>query len=178
MALVVRLNTNRSIDQGDLNPIGMIISSMLTEAQFQALNGTSWVLAYGQNIAGSSYATITGNVTAPDLRGRVLAGKDNMGGSAANRLTSGGSGVDGLTIGASGGADTHTLSEAQMPAHTHTLTGTNWMQGSVAGAGTFNDGLSQAKNYVTNPPTSSKGSGSAHNNTQPTFVINHFIKIN
>jgi microcystin-dependent protein len=52
------------------------------------------------------------------------------------------------------------------------------MQGGVAGDGTFNDGLSAPKNYVTDPPTSSVGSGNAHNNTQPTMVVNYFIRIN
>ena len=44
-----------------------------------------------------------------DLRGRVLTGKDNMGGSAANRITNAGSGITGTTLGASGGAQNETL---------------------------------------------------------------------
>src|SRR3546814_14443861 len=55
----------------------------------------------------------------PDLRGRVGAGKDDMGGTAAGRLSDI---VDGETLGASGGAEMHTLTTAQMPAHTHTGT--------------------------------------------------------
>lgn len=104
----------------DTNPVGMIVASMLTEAQFQSLNGSNWVLAYGQNISGSAYASITGISTAPDLRGRTLAGVDNMGGVAANRLTPGGSGITGTTLGAVGGAETHVLSVAQLPSHDHT----------------------------------------------------------
>jgi hypothetical protein len=61
----------------DKNPIGMIVDSMLTEAQFQALNGTGWILADGRNIGGSAYATITGQTTAPDLRGIYRRGKNN-----------------------------------------------------------------------------------------------------
>jgi microcystin-dependent protein len=45
----------------------------------------------------------------------VLAGVDNMGGSAANRLTTGGSGIAGTTLGATGGAETETLTLAQLP---------------------------------------------------------------
>lgn len=44
----------------------------------------------------------------PDYRGRVAAGKDNMGGTSANRLTSAGGGVDGDVMGAAGGSETHT----------------------------------------------------------------------
>lgn len=58
--------------------------------------------------------------TVPDLRGRVTAGLDTMGGTAAGRLTGSAGGVDGTTIGNSGGAETHTLTLAQSPAHTHT----------------------------------------------------------
>jgi len=59
----------------------------------------------------------------PDLRGRAVFGRDNMGGTAANRLTSANSGVDGLTLGARGGSElqqshTHTVTD---PTHTHAL---------------------------------------------------------
>lgn len=42
----------------------------------------------------------------PDYRGRGGLGKDNLGGSAANRVTSGSSGITGTTLGASGGLQT------------------------------------------------------------------------
>jgi len=107
----------------------------------------------------------------PDLRGRIPGGKDNMGGTAASRLTTGGSGVDGATLGASGGAETHTLSVTQMPAHQHgqNHTGSGALsqipQGG-GGAGTTASGVA----------TASVGGGLAHNNTQPTLVTNYIIK--
>lgn len=63
--------------QDNQNPVGMIVPSMLTEAQFQAINGTAWVLAAGQSAVGSVYATTTGSSTLPDLRGMTLRGKNN-----------------------------------------------------------------------------------------------------
>lgn len=57
--------------------IGAVQSAMLTEAQFQAQFGTGWVLARGQSVAGSKYASLTGNTTLPDLRGVFLRGKNN-----------------------------------------------------------------------------------------------------
>lgn len=127
LAKIYRMATtslSRDLTQGDLNPVGMIVASMLTEAQFQNLNGTSWVLAYGQSIVGSSYATITGNTLAPDLRGRALAAADNMGGGQGNVLTTGtgGFGASRNTIGGIGGVDAHTLTVAQSgtTAHAHT----------------------------------------------------------
>jgi microcystin-dependent protein len=54
-----------------------------------------------------------------DKRGRVSVGKDDMGGSAASRITSAVSGFNGSTLGAAGGSQSHTLVSAEMPSHTH-----------------------------------------------------------
>lgn len=107
-----------------------------------------WALSYGQEVAQATYpatytvfgtAYNTGGETAgyfrvPDLRGRSLFGKDNMGGSAASRVTTAASNVDGATLGATGGAQTHTLSTSETPSHTHT--GTSDSGGSHSHTGT------------------------------------------
>lgn len=72
---------------------------------------------------GSGDGSTTFNV--PDLRGRVPAGKDNMGGTAASRLTSTTMSPDGNTVGATGGEQTHTLSTAELASHSHTATVTD-----------------------------------------------------
>lgn len=126
---------------------------------------------FGQDGAGNPYI--------PDMRGRVPAGKDNMGGTAASRLTTAGSGVDGATLGAAGGAETHTLTTTQIPSHTHDLA---LKYVTVGGAGS-------ARNYWTRsaPDTlyngtvtggaTAAGGGLAHNNTQPTVVTNYIVKV-
>lgn len=58
-------------------PIGAVQSSVLSLAQFQAQNGTGWILADGSNVAGSAYATILGTSNVPDMRGVYLRGKNN-----------------------------------------------------------------------------------------------------
>lgn len=100
-----------------------------------------WLLCFGQEVSRSDYASLfsilgttygSGNGTTtfnlPDLRGRTIAGVDNMGGVAANRLTSGGAGINATSPGAAGGAETVTLTSGQSgaPAHSHpnTLGGT------------------------------------------------------
>lgn len=75
-----------------------------------------FVLAYGQTVSRSTYSALfakygttynTGGEAGtdfrlPDLRGRVVAGKDNMGGASANRITNL---IDGDVLGASGSAE-------------------------------------------------------------------------
>ena len=90
----------------------------------QAVSRTTYSLLY--SVIGTAYGAGDGSTTfnLPDLRGRVIAGLDNMGETAANRLTSGGSGITATTLGANGGAETVTLTAAQsgLPAHSHTIT--------------------------------------------------------
>lgn len=153
-----------------------------------------WIFADGRTLTGatpytalrSAYITDgfpfgqdgSGNPKIPDMRGRVPAGKDNMGGTAANRLTTAGSGVDGAMLGAAGGDQTHTLTTTQIPAHTHNLAlkyvtvggaGSSRNYWTRSGPDTLYDGT------VTNGATST-GGGLAHNNTQPTLVTGYIIK--
>ena len=172
-----------------------------------------WLLCDGTEYSQSIYATLfaqigsafnTGGETAgffrvPDMRGRVPAGADNMGGSAASRLTSGVSGVDGATLGAAGGdqnlhqhthtqnAHAHSYSD---PGHFHSVlsyaggggpdTVANWTVGgaSYARSSTFGTsgrgytGISISNATATNQNT---GSGSSQN-VQPTLVLNYLIK--
>jgi len=74
---------------------------------------------------GSAAADFAANkaIALPDARGRVLAGLDDMGNSAASRLTSTTITGGATTLGLSGGAQTHTLASGEMPSHTHTFTG-------------------------------------------------------
>jgi microcystin-dependent protein len=64
----------------------------------------------------------SGNPKIPDMRGRVPAGVDNMGGTTAYRITTGRAEIDGTVLGAAGGWEGQTLSADQMPAHTHGVT--------------------------------------------------------
>ena len=99
---------------------------------------SGWLLCYGQAISrttysdlyaivGTTYGVGDGSTTfnLPDLRGRVVAGKDNMGGVSANRLTDASGGLNGDTLGDTGGSETHTLSGAESgtSAHQHATTG-------------------------------------------------------
>ena len=139
-----------TLPTGYLWPAGQNVSRTTYAALFTALSTT-----YGVGDGSTTFGL-------PDLRGRVIAGKDDMNGSSANRLTSP---INGDTLGASGGTESHTLTTAEMPSHTHTVAGFT-----VAGGGGAAVGVQSGS---TN--TGSAGSGSAHNNMQPTFILNKII---
>jgi microcystin-dependent protein len=167
-------------------PYGQAISRTVYAAYF-ALVGTSY---------GSGDGSTTFNVI--DLRGRTIAGKDDMGGSAANRLTNAGSGIVGTTLGASGGAETQTLTLAQLPTG---ITAANASQAiSVSttistvmyGANVqSNNGTGGARTVGYEPfsgsmastgnnsisVTSNNTSGAAHPILQPTITCNLLLRI-
>jgi microcystin-dependent protein len=155
---------------------------------------TGWLLAYGQAVSRTTYADLftaisttygsgDGSTTfnLPDLRGRTIAGQDDMGGSSANRLTNQSGGLNGDTLGASGGAETHTLTTSQMPSHSHTL-GSNAKISTTFDTSGGNTAIrrdtlsgSGLDSYISGS-TEAAGSGAAHNNVQPTIILNYIIK--
>lgn len=149
----------------------------------QAYAGTAaperWLLCYGQAISRTTYAALFAIVSTtygvgdgsttfnvPDLRGRVVAGQDDMGGVSANRLTGASGGVDGDVLGGAGGAETHTLITAEIPAHTHT---------EFKASGTAVGGIDASGVIGENVASGSTGGGGAHNNVQPTLILNYII---
>jgi hypothetical protein len=98
-----------------------------TQALFQYFWTTDTTLAVSGGRGASSIADWTANkaITLPDGRGRTMAGLDDMGNSAAGRLTAtyfgatgGCSGALGTTLGATCGGESQTLTLPQLPAIT------------------------------------------------------------
>lgn len=123
-------------------PVGSIVQSLLTEAQFQGENGVGWVLMTGQAIAGSKLCTKHSLCSLPDARGQFLR---TAGGSAAalralqgqatakNGLSNSASAVTGTTnIGHNHGASSvsgttniahgHSASSDLNGGHSHSIT--------------------------------------------------------
>jgi len=145
---------------------------------------TGYLLSFGQAISRSTYAALFSAISTtygvgdgsstfnvPDLRGRAVAGQDDMGGPSADRLTDQAGGVNGDTLGDTGGLETHTLTVAQLAAHTHSITPMR-QDAPRVGGGSAN--VYDA--YDGTITTSSTGSDGAHNNVQPTIILNYIIK--
>lgn len=167
---------------------------------------TGWLLCYGQAISRSTYASLfsalgttygagdgASTFNLPDLRGRVVAGQDDMGGASANRLTNPTSdttgGIDGDVLGGTGGTESHTLTGDQsgLVGHTHgvnaSLEATTGGGSSAIGVDT-SDNAFQGNNAANNTSminvsisaVSSADASKAHNNVQPTIILNYIIK--
>ena len=89
---------------------GQALNTFTYKDLHAAITNTYGGTAYNAGVTDQSGVSTTFNV--PDLRGRVVAGQDDMGGSSGNRLTNQTGGLDGDTLGATGGSETHTLTEA------------------------------------------------------------------
>lgn len=169
--LATLLVSQTALSSAFVPPAGSLIAYAGTTAP------TGWLLCAGQEVSRTTYAALdavlgttygaytngsggagTTHFRLPDLRGRVPAGKDDMGGTAATRLTTAGSGVDGATLGAAGGAQTHVLTVGQLPSSVLTTGGSTIARGS-----TVSD-------------LQAPGGGQAHNNTQPTIILNYLVK--
>ena len=155
-------------------PIGMVAPFAGSTAP------TGWLLCYGQNVSRATYSALRdvlnyafgsgdGSTTfgLPDLRGRVVAGLNNMGGTGSSALN-GQSWSSTLGQSGAGGSQSHTLSTSEMPSHNHSTISYGYFNAYVA-----NQALNAVQNYSQGfTVTGSAGSGLSHNNVQPTMVLN------
>jgi microcystin-dependent protein len=121
----------------------------------------------------------------PDLRGRSVFGRDDMGGSAQNRITAAGSSIVGTTLGVSGGnqglqSHSHTVYD---PGHAHnyyyarSLAGYGLPYPSYGNTVYIND-YGKAMSYEgTGISLASSGAGvTGSQNMPPTLILNYIIK--
>jgi microcystin-dependent protein len=184
--------TNTNVIWADTTVAGTINSFIPSGAMMPfagATSPTGWLLCYGQTLVRASYPDLfavvgttynTGGEAGtdfrlPDLRGRTVAGQDNMGGTAASRLTSTVLTASD-TLGATGGTQTHTLTSAQsgVPAHAHAFAIGNvsnftGIVGSTGHGGSIRDTGTTDNNTAAN-------ASQAHPITQPTIVLTYIIK--
>lgn len=157
-----------------------------------------WVLCQGQQLSTSGeYAPLfgligyvyntaltgTGNFQLPDLRGRVAVGS----GTAATGTT--------YAVGQTGGAEKSVIGLANMPQHTHPVTGTvTLLSNPTPGMGTTSNpsggyyalnemfsedpdgsGLYFGEDFTIGMPSTSTGTSVPFNNMQPYVCVNYMI---
>lgn len=152
----------------------------------QAISRTTYAYAFSK--WGTTYGSGDGSTTfnVPDKTGRVSAMKE----ASPTRLTSSYFGASGATMGAVGGLESQTLTTAQMPTHSHGVTDPGHTHSYSVHTTTANPGVSQTVidtipgslstptiSATTGITINNAGSGSAHNNVQPTIVCNYIIRI-
>jgi microcystin-dependent protein len=166
---------NYYLDNYVLIPAGTIIQSAAfnePEGWFDC-NGRTLLVAeyaylfsaigYGYSIGVYSGADLSFNI--PDMRGRIGVGSGN------------GSGLLAKTLGTTGGAESHTLTVDEMPAHDHGGS-TGSTNAALIGSTTTASiaGHEVADNGSHSHTIPSQGGGSAHNNMQPYVVLRYLIK--
>jgi microcystin-dependent protein len=187
-----------------VNPYNTPIGGLMAYLGSTAPN-SNFVLPFGQAISRTTYTTLFALVSTtfgtgdgsttfnvPDLRGRAIFGLDNMGGSAANRITVAGGNYNGTTLGATGGAQNHTLTTTEMPSHTHAnfLTdpghlhsvhannganlGPNVAQSGTISNTSFNTDAAVTGITITN---ASAGSDGAHTVMNPSMVLPFILRV-
>ena len=151
---------------------------------------TGWVICDGRtltttaftalfNAIGYTYGGSGASFNVPDLRGRASIGMDDYGGAVssagpANRITDAQADV----LGGVFGAETHTLIESELPAHSHSFDDGYFATGSGGAlTGETTAGTTTANTLATrSTTTATAGSGGAHNNVQPSMAMLYIIK--
>ena len=105
-------------------------------------------------VIGTTYGSGSGTFGLPDLRGRSVFGKDNMGGTTASRITSAASSIVGTTLGAAGGSQ-------YIPIHGHSISHDHaaFTTPSTEGAHTHGVGLGDGSGFKASNSASLSGSG-------------------
>ena len=159
-----------------------------------ALENNGWLICDGSEVSATTYAALknilqetygsytngsggagTSHFRLPDLRGRVIAALDNMGGTSANVINEITGHANADTRGGVLGDDVHELVTAELPSHVH---------GSVVTGSSLGDPYQISGNNsnprpitsVTTGNTGAQGSGNKHANMQPTMFMNYIIK--
>jgi hypothetical protein len=168
-----------------------------TSALFAFLwNGdANLVVSSGRGVSAAVDYAANKTIALPDLRGRTIAGLDDMGNTAAGRLTSSYFGSAATTLGVSGGAESQTLTLAQLPTgitsggslglsvgnlvSSNNNTTTFSANSGAAIWQAFPNGSSTGLNNptTTGTLTSNNTNGTAHPVVQPTMLTTIYIKL-
>jgi microcystin-dependent protein len=147
---------NWIVDNVQSAGVGDVEMSFLTEAQFQAIRGTGWVLCDGRSVEGSQYEAVTGASAIPDMRGRYPRMKDH----GAGRETR-------------GELATGTSYDDEFKSHQHGILAASFGGGPLQNRLLRGNGAAFENNSIYD----TVASGGAETNPKTT-VLNFFVRIN
>lgn len=148
----VQLYAGATVGSGWLECNGAAVSRTTYADLFTAI-GTTW---------GAGDGSTTFNL--PDLRGRAPIGVGT------------GTGLTARALAAVGGTETHVLSAAEMPAHSHAFSDPNFTFLGYKGTGGTFDSTGGAEGLAIPVRTANEGGGGAHANMQPWVALRYVIK--
>lgn len=160
-----------------------------TQALFVYLWGVDANLAVstGRGVSAAADWSANKNIALPDFRGRALAGLDDMGNSAAGRLTATYFGTAATVLGAAGGAEKATLTAPQLPSNIPFTDPGHIHPSSVNGPGTAGLTILNAGGGVglgslfTAPATTgitiNPSGGNAHSVASPMMLATIYLKL-
>jgi microcystin-dependent protein len=166
-------NNNKTEEKFTQIPSGftnIVLSN--TNGDLQTIDFTSFlnnsvpkgiIVAWTGNDAPKGWSLCDGNNGTPDLRGRFILGTNN----AINGLSK-------RNLGDKGGAETHTLTIPEMPAHSHSL------RNAYNGGGTQNNSSNWDRRDIANigmNDTTFAGGNQPHNYMPPFYVLAYIMKI-
>lgn len=197
------VNPNDAVTVGQLGSLGVPLGGVIDF--WGDVPPTGYLFPYGQAVSREDYADLfavigtsagsgDGSTTfnLPDYRAVVSAGRADMGGTIKSLLSD----FAATTLGAIFGSQSHVLTTAQMPSHTHSgstnsagahthpinlYTSTQEQQLLQASTsrpglrGTVNTGSAGAHTHSFT--TNAQGSGQAHPNVQPTIICNKIMRV-
>lgn len=158
---------------GTLLPTGTIVATARSTAPNE-----KWLIAEGQAVSRTTYATLfaaigttygagNGSTTfnLPNLKGRVPLG--------AGTPPNAGEGTTAHALAAVGGEQNHTLTEAEIPSHSHVTDNIVMLHQEGVAGGRHPE---EAGGGTSTQHTRATGGGGAHNNLPPYLAVNYMIK--
>lgn len=158
-------------DTGATGPDGCPTGALLPYAGSTA--PTNFLICDGSVVSQTTYAALyavisttyntggegAGNFRLPNLKGRTIVGRDS-------------GDTDWDTLGETRGSKTHTLTTAEMPSHSHDILYAQGNNTTATGA----QPRSNLQSTGVTDSTEATGGGGAHNNIQPSIVLNYIIR--
>jgi microcystin-dependent protein len=167
---------------GNLIDVSAVVNGATNASTNVALDGNEGTLLSGMTVTGSGIGVGVTIITVTDQQNIILSSAVTLADDTALTFVEG--------VGSTGGAKTHTLLEAELPTHDHltlnNAAGNSGNNVTATNSASFSTSFGGDSSYLMKAPSanpianiglsSETGGDSAHNNVQPTIILNYIIK--